>query len=265
MAQLLNSFENGLADGTAITAANSDDGTAGDAFDFVTASVVVADTDITLHGARTALISTSAASGLLYWDPASPASEIWVRMYFRLADATPAAALTILDANGSDTATAAFDVRVTTGGNLNIRIPSTSRHTSTTTLTDNTWYRLEVHAVGVDAATDTTAVDARLFYGANLEGSTPDESFGNTTAYGTAGTVGTFGRITFGVISSSTTTMSLDSLGYSDVTWLGSTDPPAPPAAALAYWGIRAGLGTFATPTEGFGLGAFGTIPFGTG
>jgi hypothetical protein len=262
MAELLNSFENGLADGTAITAANSDDDTAGDAFDFVTGTVVVADTDVALHGTRSALITTSGASGLLYWDPASPASEIWIRMYFRLADATPASALTILDTNGADGSTAAFDVRVTTGGNLNIRIPSTSRHTSTTTLTDNTWYRLEIHAVGVDAATDTTAVDARLFYGANLEGSTPDESFGDSTAYDTAGTAGTFGRISFGVVVSNTAAMNVDSVGYSDVAWLGSV---VPAATTRAYWGIVAGLGAFATPVEGFGLGAFGTIPFGTG
>lgn len=260
MAQLLNGFETGIADGTAITTTNSDDAGAGDAFDFVSASGVAYDTGITLHGARTALISTSAATGQIYWQPASPASEMWCRMYFQMADATPASAIVIFDANGADTTTASFDVRVTTGGNLNIRIPSSSLYTSSTTLTDNTWYRLEIHAIGVDAATDTTAVECRVFYGANLEGSTADETFGAIgTPTNTAGTGGTFGRVTFGVSTSSTTTMSLDSLGYSDVGWLGSVIPAA---TVLPFWGIRSGEGTGSAPA-GLGIGALGTAPLG--
>jgi hypothetical protein len=260
MAQLLNNFENGLADGTTITTTNSDNGTAGDAFDFVTGGgAVVVDTGITLHGTRTGLFTASASTAIVYWNPVSPAGEIWTREYFYVADATPAADTTIFDLNGTDDTTAALDMRLRTTGKLRFRIPSTVRYSdSTVTLSDNTWYRLEVHAKFT--ATDTVAAECRIFYGANLEGSTPDETMGDiTTGFTATGAGTTFGQISWGVITSGTGTFSKDSLGYSDVEWLGSV---VPAAAGRRFWGTPATLGTIVA-SAGFGTQTFGTSAFG--
>jgi hypothetical protein len=232
MAQLLNSFENGLSNGTAITTSNSNNGTAGNAFNFVTASLVTVTTSTVLHGTRSALFSAPVAgnSPQVYWNPATPADEIWARMYFRVSDGTPTQSFAIFDVNSSNQTSPALDLRLQSNGKLRIRIPESARYSdSVATIADNTWYRLEINVKHLTST--TVAAQARLYYGANLEGATPDETIGNIASGHPAGD-GTFGRVGYGICASTNQadyTMVVDDLGYSDVDWLGSSAPADPP------------------------------------
>jgi hypothetical protein len=247
VAELLNNFETGVADGTTITTANSDDGTAGAAFDAVNASGTREfDTGITLHGTRTLLLgSASGTTPYVAWSTSWTAStDLYVRMYFRVsALPTSGSATIILVRNSTDSPSSPpVELRISTTGKLQIRINSVLRHTSSATISVDTWYRVELHC---NAPSGTTAyARGRLFTGANLEGATADEAWGSTTAY-TAGD-GTFGGCSLGWASTptATTNMSIDSVGISDVDWLGSVAPTVDdsfPVAAVI--GMYAGSG----------------------
>jgi len=231
MALLANTFE-GQADGTTITTGNSGGGS-GDAFDSVNASGTREfDDGIVLRGSRALLLgSASGTTPFVLWNNSSwtAAATVYSRVYFRVSAIPTSGAATIMNfrrTNGSNTSPPC-DVRLTTAGTLAIRVPATTRHTSTTTIAVDTWYRLEMR---VEAATSTTVrARGRLFYGSNIEGLTPDEAWGNDTTY-TAGD-GAIGGLATGWISSPTTTsnMSIDDLSFSDVDWIGSSSPaPAP-------------------------------------
>jgi hypothetical protein len=104
MAQLSNTFETGIADGTTITAANSDDGTAGNAFDFVNASGTrVFDTDLFKSGARSLLLgSSSGTTPYVAWSAAWTAStDIYVRMYFRVSALPTGSSATLIQIGNS--------------------------------------------------------------------------------------------------------------------------------------------------------------------
>lgn len=265
MATLGNTFETGIADGTLITISNSNDFGAGDGFNFVSAAGCEFDTALALHGARSALLSAPLGTdtAAFRWDSSfTPTAEYWGRQYFRVSDATPTTSFAIL--NGRDgTGATAYEVQLRTTGKLQIRIPTTVRYSaSVATIAADTWYRMEVHAKCPSST--QVAVEVRLFYGSNLEGPIPDETIGDINTAFTTGN-GLLSSIGFGIVSvtgQTSYTMLVDSVGFSDSSWLGSINPPLAPSP---FWGIRAGEGTFQAPVGGFGFAPFGTGAFGTG
>ena len=84
---LRNSFETALADETAITTGNSDDGSAGNAFDTVTlgGGTIVFDTAQFAHGDLSARLISAGSPAAMYfgWESASvgTVTEIWGRAY----------------------------------------------------------------------------------------------------------------------------------------------------------------------------------------
>jgi hypothetical protein len=230
MALLQNTFE-GQDDGTVITLANSGGGS-GDAFNVVNATGTREfDDGIVLRGSRALLLGTNGStSPYVGWNNSSwtPAATVYSRVYFRVS-AIPTSSSTIMTFRGTDgtTAVIASDVRLTNLAKLAIRIPTTTQHTSLTTIEVNTWYRLEMR---VEAASSThTRARGRLFYGSNIEGSTPDEAWGNNTTF--PGGDGAVGGLMSGWLGGPgvASNLSIDDLSFSDVDWIGSSAPPPAP------------------------------------
>jgi hypothetical protein len=257
VALLSNSFENTTAtgdDGDPITIASSDDGGAGDPFRFVSGDVQF-DTGIVIVGTRSALLSAPVAgnTALFDWDVPTPVDEIWIRHFIQVNDATPTSDFVILDVNSSNRTSAAMDIRLRSTGKLRFRIPSSIVYSdSTYTLVDATKIRLETHIKALTAT--TVAAEARLFYGANLQGITPDETFGDIATDFTAGD-GLFGRVTFGIISTTGQAgyeMTLDDVAVSIDGWLGPSVPPVPVnvvATPVSSTAINVNWDDFATAT----------------
>lgn len=145
---LSNTFETGLADETAITDLNSDDGAAGNAWDAVVlvgASAAVYDTARAAHGTLSARITQDGANGaLLRWLASHGAqTEVAGRLYiYRTAHPTPDGQWMILpqNAGGTDLGLVRWD----TGGTLTV-FDSTlgTSTTSTATVPLNEWVRIE--------------------------------------------------------------------------------------------------------------------------
>jgi hypothetical protein len=233
VALLANSFENTTAtgdDGDPITIGSSDDGGAGDAFRLVTGDVQF-DTGIVIVGTRSALLSApvSGNTAAVDWDIPTPVDEIWTRQFLQVNDATPTSDFVIFDVNASNRTSPAMDIRLRSTGKLRFRIPSSIVYSdSALTLADATAVRLETHIKALTAT--TVAAEARLFYGANLQGITPDETFGDIATDFTAGD-GLFGRVTFGIISTTGQAgyeMTLDDVAVSITGWLGPSVPSVP-------------------------------------
>jgi hypothetical protein len=261
MAQLLNSFEGG-SDGTTITIANSG-GTSGNAWDNAVASGTrTYDDDIQLNGTYTALLDAPTAGNIpaFTWKSSwAGAATVYTRMYFRVSDGTPTSSFALQNFFESDDTTVGCDVRLSSAGNIQLRAPATTRYTSSTTIAADTWYRLEVK---VTSSATVGHMEARLFIGTNVNGTTPDESFGSSSANWDTGD-GTVGGVIFGICATTGQTsysMSVDDIGISDVDWLGSANPPA--ASASPYWGVLASLGGVA-PEGGVGQSALGQAPLG--
>jgi hypothetical protein len=263
MTQLSNTFQGGT-DGVAITTGNSG-GASGNAFNNVIAQgSVVYDDDIIINDSITALLtSATGQTNFFEWTSSwAGASEVWVRLEGRFSDATPTNNITILNFRESNETTVGCDVRLTPSGTIQLRAPLTARYTSTTVLTDNQPFRLEVHVV---SSATVGHIEARLFVGANVNGTTPDDPFGSPSDNWDTGD-GTVGGIAVGITSdpgASGEAMTIDSIAISDVGWLGPSSSP-PPADLTMYVGVLNRLGTPPpVPTSGFGVGAFGTAPFG--
>jgi len=242
---LANSFEGG-GDGTTLTTGNTG-GASGNAFDLVNASGGREfDTGITINDAVSALLTGGVTeSPFLRWDSTSwpGASEVWFRMYFRASDPTPATNMVIAafkEANGSTTG---CDVRLTTEGRIQLRAPFTERYLSTYAMSANTPVRLEVHVV---SSATVGRIEARLFYGANLNGATPDESFGSASTNWDTGD-GTVAAVNFGCCTSpgqAGYTITIDGVALSDEGWIGPEDyePPTPGSGDISYIGAGAGV-----------------------
>lgn len=119
-----------------------------------------------------------------------------------------------------------------TAGKLVLATGSTNRYTSSVihgdgVLRNDTWYRVEVK---IDASATVGHIQARVFYGANLEGVTEDEALGSATDNWNIYATGT-GGMAVGVCDSagaSALNLSLDSIGMSTVDWIGSAAPSTP-------------------------------------
>lgn len=269
MPTLLNNFE-GQADGVAHTEANSGGGS-GNKFDNIaTGAAAEYDAGIVLEGARSLLIQAGAAQTYhMSWNGTSwaGASEIWARLEGQLS-ALPTSNMTIMTIREANGTTTGCDVRISTTGQIQLRAPATVRFTSTTALVAGQKFRLEVHVL---SSATVGHIEARLWVGANKD----SDDIGDGEAFGTWASNydtgdGTVGGIAFGVASApgAALNMTVDAVGLTDVDWLGSSAPPAPPPVTLAaYWGIFNRIGAPTPPPTGVGLGSapLGSSKLGTG
>jgi hypothetical protein len=271
MAQLLNSFENTTgtgANGNSITPTNSDDGAAGNGFDAIASTGTrVYDTSVFMNGTRSALASapTSGNTASFAWSESWTASATtYFRMYARFSDATVAATTTTLALFRPSTDTGiAAELRLTSGGNLQLRAPQTERYTSSAVLNDNTWYRIEVAIVCTSST--QLRIQARIYEG---NSTTLLEQFGSLTSGTWTAGDGEIGGVSFGIITSAGQndwSMNIDDVGLSDVDWLGSAVPPAPAvpqnltATAVSETQINLGWTAFAGAT-GYDIERNGTV-----
>lgn len=233
MTTISNSFEGGT-NATAITTGNSG-GASGAGFDMVNASGTIAYTSTSpLTDDMSALLTAGATqSPFLRWDSTSwpGASEVWFRGYFEVSDATPTSNFVLVSFKESDGSTTGCDVRLTTAGKIQLRAPSTERYLSTYTVAANTPFRLEVHVV---SSASVGRIEARLFYGANLNGTTPDEAFGSSSTNWDTGN-GTVAAVNFGCCTTPGQdgyTLKLDGVALADDDWLGPESFTPPPSGA---------------------------------
>lgn len=237
-----NSFETGLASGTAITAANSGNGSAGRPFDsvFVTgAGTAVYDTAVIRAGSsRSAKISTeSGAGGTVSWSAASAdfAAETVHRMYFQL-DAMPFAieqtgpSVELFRIFGLNDLLETVQAAVSFDDAGVLRVDTST--SAANTVTSGVWYRLELRlsaAAGLEAflydGEGATPIATVVAAGFNAMVSVSDINFKAQTTTDNIVMINTY----------------LDDVGSTDGTvLLGPTGtPPEPPASAsFAAFGI---------------------------
>jgi hypothetical protein len=144
---LSNSFETGLADETALTIANSDDGAAGNAFDTVTGTVVL-DSAQAAHGTLSARMDTTAtAAAAVHWEGTAvgTVTEIYTRIYV-YRTAVPAAQQRHMRIRNSSAADTCYSV-IHTDGDVYIFDAAGGFSNMTTDLPLNQWVRLEYHLI----------------------------------------------------------------------------------------------------------------------
>lgn len=174
-----NTFEGGT-DGVGITTGNSG-GASGDAFSSIfnsgSASFVFDDATSAfgaLSGNHTVTVSGETSNWR--WDHAAE-TELWCRMYFRISDSTPSSNFPILAWH--DNTNRVAELQITTGGNIRLRDNgNTQRYISSGNVAANEWNRVETHVV---FNATTGHLEAQIYYGANFNGVTPDETIGNQT------------------------------------------------------------------------------------
>lgn len=243
MTTITNTFETGLAPGTAITAGNSDDGLAGTAFNFV--SVPSTNTGVFSNvnpahgtlGLRLTITASSNQVAYCEWSTALLAAAtdipVFARIYFMLSALPVGANLTILRGLTAGP-TQRWRVSLNTAGNLLFQNgANTTVATSSTTFAAGTRYRIETSVAS--SATDANCVaEVRIYLGDSL---TPIETMGPGGAMTGWVAGGTQDRIRYGqgvaVSLTSTVTYDIDDVGGSDVTWLGQAGAVA---AASHVW-----------------------------
>ena len=173
MATLGNTFEGG-SDGVAITTGNSGT-TSGDAFNGVSNAPTFESTG-PIHGTISMLCDGDAADYVV-WNSSMPASmsEGWFRMYFTVS-ALPSstAPIMVFRKSGGGVTDQGCDVRITNTGTLQLRDDSEiTQFTMSTPISTGVQHRLEVHVI---SSATVGRIEAHLFRGANVDGSTPDDT-----------------------------------------------------------------------------------------
>lgn len=176
MAQLSNTFEGG-SNGTTITTGNSG-GVSGDAFNLInidapgSGGAITFDNTHVHSGSLAAKFLTPSVSGFEYveWDPAA-ATNFFGRFYIYPAQSFIGGDW-IFDggSGGADKAVIAMD------GSDRVTIVDASitvKATSTSSMTINAWNRIEFHVV---CSTTVGTMEVKMFWGANCDGTTPDET-----------------------------------------------------------------------------------------
>jgi hypothetical protein len=220
-----NDFDSG-SDGAAITTANSGSATS-ESFDNVTTGnggTATYTTD-SLSGLA-ALFDSTATGGYTraWWETtrlqnSAPAvDEIWFRAYFKLDDVTPADNSTIMYVRESDGSTVGCDITLATTGVLRLRANYSTKYESST-LSADTWYRLELHVLSHPTAGH---FEMQLYTGANLHGTTPDETVGVWSADYDTGD-GDINDILWGINDSPGQALQLttDYMAFGDIEWIG--------------------------------------------
>jgi hypothetical protein len=226
MTTLNYTFEGGADEANVTT---SDTGS-GNAFDLVNtpaqggspaASTIKYDTAWFADGAvGVRIITTDAGSAFVGWDASIGSStETFTRVYGKRPTALPATRQFIQMRDSSPTTICS--ARWTTGGNVALHdAAGTARYTSTKAFASGEEYRFEMHVVH---ATVNGHMEARLFYGANLHGETPDESFGSSSANWNTGAA--LDHIRYGAMTTAAAatneTVLMDEIEWNNTGWPG--------------------------------------------
>lgn len=213
------------SNGTNVSTSNA---TSGDQWNAVTptgtGTTITYDNTQTIHGNATAIklhFPTVAAGAFTGWKASipSPASNAYARFYiYKTAD--PSVAGTRISHMMSGLGVSAAAIQITTGGKLRIiNSAGTNVVTSTNSIPSNAWARVEWEITGISGSTGT--ITARFYSGANLDGSTADETI--TSGAGAAVT-GQVNEVRYGNSSTTTQTVAWD-LRISDCAWSDTSQP----------------------------------------
>lgn len=192
-------------------------------------------TDYAVTGTRSAHTSDSGSTFMSY--APTDGAVFYQRLYVRVQTALPAANMVLIRAYQTTGPATRAQVRLKTDGTFDIRNGTTSVATSTFALTTGAWVRLEW------LVDETAGVNSlRIFHGANLNGSTADETL-TSSALATGVTTN---QLDVGQVStpSGVVDLYLDAWAYSTAGWVG-------PAAAGATFAT-----TVAAATGDGGVGA---------
>lgn len=225
MAGLTNSFETGLSTGTDITTANSDDGSAGDAFNDVFKSDPTCVADFSSTQARDALsafISTPGGSSErshLTWNWAR--TEWWGRVFFYIPSLLGAVQRIVGAVDGSSNVITTLLL----SSSANVRVLDSNLvegATSSAVVTAAAWHRLEWRLVH----NATSGLVTVRYYG-SADASTPDEEF--TASNIDTGGASDLATVRLGLPQNTTSAASiyLDDVAVSDEGWIGADEPPA--------------------------------------
>lgn len=218
---LANTFETGIADGTTITTANSDDGTpsAGDAFNTVTGAPKFS-TAQTMHGSLVALCDHNAAnqqSNVTWSGLGSITTSVWWRMYFYITGVTATKTWTPII---FQTAAAAISGRIEFNSTPVLRLRNsagTTLATGTVTLPIGQWMRLEGRII---SSTTVGELEMKVWFTDPQSTGTPDDALSATAAVLGANTDrADWGLTAFG--SGMLFDCYLDDIALSTVTWIG--------------------------------------------
>lgn len=258
MVALANTF-NGGTDAATVTTANSG-GASGDAFGTVFDSAtgfINYDDAQSISGSMAGLFfSTSATTSTsfvaLHTSAAGITTVEYMRMYFRVA-ALPVSVMNIIQFKESVVATTGCSIQLRDTGTLQLVAPATARYTSSTVVAANTWYRIEAK---VTTNATTGHMEARIFHGANLHGTTADEEFGSATADWDTGD-GTHGQLRVGMLVNpgvSGFNLWIDDIAVNDTGWVGPSSSPTVPAAVTNLAGTAGNAQvplTWTAPADG--------------
>lgn len=226
----------GGSDTTVVSAANSG-GASGTAFDSVTnPSSIMTFSSTQEHAGSLALRTAQpgvAVSTYGVWNGwGSLTTSIYTRLYFYVS-AVNVANLILGWRSNTDAAAGYMGINAT-GKIVMQNAAGTAVSTSTTTISANTWYRLETR---IQASTTVGQVEWRLYTGANLDGTTTTEApAAVTNAVLTANIAGVRigpAGITSGGAATNITGY-LDDIGINNTTWLG----PSAATASSRFLGL---------------------------
>lgn len=232
---------NGAAQGTAVSTTNSSltGIAAGGTMTYETAGTTAPNGSRYFRFAVSAGNGTSGKLGLVKSDN----QYHFVRFYFRASAATPGTLVNIMKLYDNAGAANRMRIDLQTTGAIVIRDADTTRATSSKTLANYEWVRIEVR-INVTG----TAMALRLYWGANLHGTTADEEITGLTW-----TDNVFDEFRFGPITNYTGNLDFDALAYDNGTaaggWIGPVSVNANEAVRLIDGSLSVALSNTAAGT----------------
>lgn len=249
MPTLVNGFQIGQPSGTTLTAANSDDSTAGNAVNAVTFSggnAMTVDSTHPAHGTLGLKIAIAAAAGApayVEWSTSlitgTTSGVVYGRSYVYL-EALAGASFALL--RGLEGTVQRWRISITSDGRVEFRNGANAAVAlSSTVLSTNTLYRIEA-AVASSATAANCSAEIRIYV---ADSSTPIETIGPAGALSgwVAGGPMSHYRIGVGAAVSPVAPFSvfLDDIGTSTTAWLGSAGSgPAPAVDHVWIGGLTA-------------------------
>lgn len=243
MVTLVNSFEGGT-NGVSLTQGSGGNtgGASGDYFTTVTATAgtIQFSNAAAMVGSRGVAFNndvSTATSQFVRWS-ANTVTTAYTRAYVKFPTAIPAA--TRIFHRAQKTSSNRVLVRMSSAGAITMADSTgTLRYTSTKTFVADEAFRIECHFT-FDATNGH--MEARLFWGSNINGTTPDETVGNfATSWNLGGVDADF--FDWGNLTNTTgETRYMDALGWSDTTWVGPASGTNTPQAIAATTTLGAAL-----------------------
>jgi hypothetical protein len=214
-----NSFETGSGDGVAVSVANSDDASAGDALNSVnigTTGTIAYETTNPAHGSQCVAFTQGTAANACWVDGADTAATSFSTRFYLYLSGYPSAAVQFPCAARSGTDTHVTRLQMTTTGTMQVLDTAGNTLYTTVAVPLSTWTRIEYWGRGMNS-TDG-AIGVAVYAG---DSTTPSD-FGLRTGVTTTNTIG---RIRWGKFSSAT----LGTWNIDDVAWNIGSDVPLGP------------------------------------